>query len=74
MRLSNYYYFSQIEISANCHHASSHLPTVYLPLLRINLVLECLPNSLVNFHKHQLHLNNRLTNTALLIQNVRYEK
>lgn len=68
------YYCSQMGISANCHHASSHLPKIYVSLLRINLVLKCLPNSLVNFHKHQLHLNNGLTNTALSIQNVRYEK
>lgn len=63
-----------MEISANCYHASSHFPTFYLSLLRINLVLECPGNSLVNFYKYQLHLNNGFTNTALLIQNVRHEK
>lgn len=63
--LERFFSFSQTEISANHHHASSHLPAVYLPLLRINLALEHFTNSLVDFHKYQLHLNNGLINTAL---------
>ena len=63
--LERFFSFSQMEISANHHHASSHLPAVYLPLLRINLALECFTNSLEDFHKYQLHLNNGLINTAL---------